>query len=200
VVIPIKSFRTGWSRLAGHLDDGHRERLAVAVADLVVRAASGLPTLVVTDDAGVEDWASGAGLATLAPGGGGLDRAVESALAHLDAGDRARHHPARRAVVVHADLPLAADLTPFVGSGESVLIVTDRHRDGTNILSIPRGRGFRVAYGIGSAERHRAEAVRLGLGVETVLDPALSWDLDTPEDLDHPEIRALLDRIAGVIP
>ena len=210
VVIPIKSFRTGWSRLAGHLDDRHRRSLAVTVADRVIAAAGALPVLIVTNDDGVRDWATMHRLATLAPVAPGLNRAVGDALAHLESGhldgpdgagpDGADVDPVLRALVVHADLPLASDLSVAVGAGDEVIIVTDRHDDGTNLLSIPLRRGFEVSYGVGSAARHRSEAARLGLGVTTITDPELSWDLDTPEDLDHPQIQELLERVLGAIP
>jgi 2-phospho-L-lactate guanylyltransferase (CobY/MobA/RfbA family) len=63
------------------------------------------------------------------------------------------------------------------------VLVPDRRRDGTNVLSIPRGAGFVFRYGVGSFERHRAEAARLGLTV-VVLEPTdLTWDVDEPDDL-----------------
>lgn len=201
VVIPIKSFRTGWSRLAGHLDDRHREALAMTVADRVVAAAGARPVLVVTDDDGVRSWAIAHGVSLLAPGGAGLDLAVDAALAHLrSAPPETGSDRPTRALIAHADLPLATDLSIADGAGDEVIIVTDRHDDGTNVLSIPLDRAFRVAYGVGSAARHRAQATSCGLPVRTIIDAALSWDLDTPDDLHHPQIQALLGQILGATP
>jgi 2-phospho-L-lactate guanylyltransferase len=93
---------------------------------------------------------------------------------------------AERVIVAHADLPHARDLGAARGDGDEVVAVPDRHDDGTNVLSIPTGAGFRFAYGPGSFERHRAEAERLGL-VFTVTRPAdLTWDVDVPADLQRP--------------
>ena len=52
------------------------------------------------------------------------------------------------------------------------------------MLAVPTGAGFRFAYGPGSAAAHRAEAARLGVAVDEVVDEALGWDVDVPGDLD----------------
>ena len=62
-------------------------------------------------------------------------------------------------------------------------MVPDRHRDGTNVLSLPTGTGFRFSYGPGSFPRHDTEARRHGLVVVTLDDPDLAWDVDLPADL-----------------
>jgi 2-phospho-L-lactate guanylyltransferase len=91
-------------------------------------------------------------------------------------------------VVAHGDLPLARDLAALAqrGGPQVVTLVPDRHGDGTNVVVLPAGCGFRFAYGPGSFARHRAEAARLGLAVEVVHDPHLGWDVDHPADLDLP--------------
>ena len=88
--------------------------------------------------------------------------------------------------MAHADLPLATGLAHVVGA-EGVLVVPDRRRDGTNVISVPTDAGFRFAYGPGSFERHVAEALRLGLRCEVVDDAGLGWDVDVPADLDLPD-------------
>jgi 2-phospho-L-lactate guanylyltransferase len=90
-----------------------------------------------------------------------------------------------RVIVAHADLPLATDLA-WVADFDGVTLVPDRHSDGTNVLSVPTGAGFRFAYGAASCARHRAEADRLGLQLRVVPDVRLGWDVDRPEDLDLP--------------
>ena len=103
-----------------------------------------------------------------------------------------------RAVVAHADLALARTLRPAVGPG--LVIVPDRRRDGSNVVCVPTGCGFRFAYGPGSFARHLSEAERLQLAVTVVEDDALAADIDHPEDLltlPAPDRRALgLDQIA----
>jgi len=86
------------------------------------------------------------------------------------------------AIVAHADLPLAAGLATL-GEPNTVTLVPDRRRDGTNVAVVPTGAGFQFAYGAGSFERHRAEAARLELPCEIVYDRRLALDVDIPEDL-----------------
>ena len=84
--------------------------------------------------------------------------------------------------VAHGDLPRAAglgELPPFDG----VTLVPDQPGDGTNVVRLPVGCGFRFSYGPGSFERHRAEGDRLGLPVRVLHAPALAWDVDWPADL-----------------
>jgi 2-phospho-L-lactate guanylyltransferase len=90
-----------------------------------------------------------------------------------------------RAVVAHADLPLATRLA-WVADFDGVTLVPDRRLDGTNVLAVPTGAGFRFSYGAGSFGRHRAEAARLGLRARLVQDPRLAWDVDLPADLAWP--------------
>jgi 2-phospho-L-lactate/phosphoenolpyruvate guanylyltransferase len=63
------------------------------------------------------------------------------------------------------------------------VLVPDRQRKGTNVVSLPTASGFRFAYGPGSFDRHLAEARRLSLTVDIVDDPSLAWDVDVPDDL-----------------
>jgi 2-phospho-L-lactate guanylyltransferase (CobY/MobA/RfbA family) len=90
-------------------------------------------------------------------------------------------------VVAHADLPLATDLA-WLADVDGVTLVPDRHGDGTNVASVPTGRGFTFAYGPASCSLHEAEAHRLGLAVQVVPDERLGWDVDRPEDLVLPEL------------
>ncbi|HEY4377989.1 MAG TPA: hypothetical protein VGM93_12565, partial [Acidimicrobiales bacterium] len=109
----------------------------------------------------------------------GLDGAVEAGLAHLAA------EGTDRAVVAHSDLPLAAGLAAL-GSVDGVVLVPDRHHDGTNVIAVPTDAGFRFSYGPGSCAKHEAEATRLGLAVEVRPHARLGWDVDVPADLSPP--------------
>ncbi|MEX2658865.1 MAG: 2-phospho-L-lactate guanylyltransferase [Acidimicrobiales bacterium] len=188
VVIPVKAFSAAKLRLAPVLDDVTRARLARRLASVVVAAAGDLPVIVVCDDEEVAGWASAAGAAVVWAPGRGLDGAV------LDGVARAAADGADRAVVAHADLPLARDLGAVVAAAEDVVLVPDRRRDGTNVAVVPTGAGFTFRYGAGSFDRHVAETGRLGLTLRVVHDPALTWDVDVPADLDHAEVTALLLR------
>lgn len=179
VVIPVKAFHAAKARLAPALEPAERADLARSMATAVVRAAGDLPVTVVCDDPTVRDWARGLGTSVCWSPGLGLNGAVAAGV------DSVRAAGAQRAMVVHADLPMARDLSPALGD-DGVLLVPDRHGDGTNVISLPSGSGFRFAYGAGSFRRHLAEAERLRLPVTVHGDDALGWDVDHPEDLDHP--------------
>ena len=73
-----------------------------------------------------------------------------------------------------------------------ITLVPDRHDDGTNVIALPAGLGFRFAYGPGSFRQHVAEARRHGVGVRVWREPRLGLDVDLPEDLDEPQVREVL--------
>ncbi|QYG92007.1 2-phospho-L-lactate guanylyltransferase [Iamia sp. SCSIO 61187] len=184
VVIPVKAFHAAKGRLATALDPAARAALARSMAEQVIHAAAPLPVTVVCDDTEVATWARGLGVAVAWTPGLGLDGAVEAGVRTVEAAG------ATRVVVAHADLPLARGLASLAQPGEreptSITLVPDRHGDGTNVVVLPAGCGFRFAYGPGSFGRHRAEAARLGLAALVVNDPRLGWDVDLPADLVLP--------------
>ncbi len=175
VVVPIRSFDGALSRLATVLGATARKLLMRLMAEQVVAAAQGLPVYVATDDAEVAAWASQVGASTLRAGRPGLTTAVTSAVQYLTG------NGTERVVIAHADLALARTLLGAVGPG--LTIVPDRHRDGSNVVCVPTGRGFRFSYGPHSFERHVTEAQRLGLPVTVVDDLELATDIDHPVDL-----------------
>ena len=92
-----------------------------------------------------------------------------------------------RVIIAHADLPNADNLQQC-SEFEGVTIVQDHKGDGTPVLVIPTGKGFRFSYGPDSFTAHTLEAQRLGLPYRQLFDPKLSFDVDEPEDLkfiDH---------------
>ncbi|HYF45249.1 MAG TPA: hypothetical protein VD926_03500, partial [Acidimicrobiales bacterium] len=109
----------------------------------------------------------------------GLNGAVSDAVATL-AGEGVD-----RVLVTHADLPLVTGYDELAVD-DGIVLVPDRHEDGTNVVSIPAGCGFTFAYGPGSFSRHRAEAERLGLALRVLRSPRLTWDVDVPADLELP--------------
>lgn len=192
VVVPVKSFTQAKARLAGRLDAATRVELARAMAATVLRAAREMPVVVVCDDPEVRAWAERKGAEALWTPGLGLNGAVEAGVDHL------RRAGVARAVVAHADLPLATDLR-WVARSPFVTLVPDRHRDGTNVACVPTDAGFRFSYGPGSFAAHRAEAARLGLVARLVPDAALGWDVDLPADLVLPDPRQLPRSVAALV-
>lgn len=179
VLVPVKAFADAKLRLAPALPPERRAALAQAMAERVLSAAGRLPVAVVCDDAEVAVWAASRGAIVLAEPGRGLNGAVSAGVDQLAAAG------ARQVIVAHADLPLATDLSWVAHFSAGVTLVPDRRRDGTNVICVPAGCGFRFAYGPGSFMAHFAEARRLGLPVRVVTEPLLAWDVDVPADLDY---------------
>jgi 2-phospho-L-lactate guanylyltransferase len=179
IVIPVRSFTMGNTRLASALDAPARAALAESMADRVVDAAADAPCAVVSDAPEVRAWAVRRELEVL-DDPGSLDGAAAAGRGW------ARDRGLTRYVVVHADLPNIRTLGAVVGDGDApvAVLVTDHRGDGTPVLSLPTAADFIFAYGPGSAARHRAEAVRCGLQVRMVDDPDLAFDVDTPADLE----------------
>lgn len=177
VLIPIKRFDQAKLRLAPALGAADRAALARAMAHSVLSAAAPLPVTVVCDDPGVASWAEGAGVRVLWTAELGLNGAVRKGVTHLAA------QGFGRVVVAHADLPFATPGSLGELPQEGVVLVPDRHQDGTNVASVPGHVDFPWSYGPGSFERHRQAAVALGLGPSVVWDRELGWDVDTPADL-----------------
>lgn len=180
VLVPVKSFREAKVRLAPALSEPERAALARTMATRVLAAAGPLPVSVVCDDRDVATWAEAQGASVIWRPGRGLNGAVSDGVDHLVTADGAIE-----VVVAHGDLPLADDLTRVAGFA-GITLVPDRHDDGTNVLCIPTGVGFRFSYGPGSFGRHRGEADRLQLPYRVLRDPRLGWDVDVPADLELP--------------
>lgn len=176
LVIPLKSFALAKGRLAGVLDDRRRVELARNCAAAVVAAAGDWPVFVVTASDDVAEWARSVGARTVADPGGGLDPAVAAGR------EAAVAEGADHVVIAHGDLPLARSLA-HLALEDTITLVPDRRRDGTNVLSHPTAITVETAYGPGSFERHLALAGQIGIAVRVIDDADLALDLDTAEDL-----------------
>jgi 2-phospho-L-lactate guanylyltransferase len=179
VVIPLRSFTLGNTRLADALDDDARGALARAMARRVVAAALPRPIVVVSSAPEVVAWATANNLASIADPGS-LDAAADAGRAWM----RARH--VARVVVAHGDLPLVTTFDAVTGDGAApvAVIVPDRDDDGTPVLSLPVDAPFAFGYGPGSFARHTEEAARCALRVRVERVPELRFDVDVPDDLD----------------
>ena len=176
VVVPVKAFAHAKMRLAPVLGPEQRAALARKMAEHVLAAAAPLPVVVVCDDEDVATWARHQGARPLPEPGLGLNGAVNAAVTLLGA------EGYQRFVVAHADLPLAHDI-PRLAEVQGIALVPDRSEEGTNVISLPAGCGFRFAYGPGSFSRHKQEAQRTGLAWRVIHDPGLAWDVDFPSDM-----------------
>jgi 2-phospho-L-lactate guanylyltransferase len=181
VVVPVKRLVHAKSRL-GAYGDTTRERLALAFAADVVRAALGgervARVLVVTDDvvAATTLGALGADIAPDSP-----DDGLNPALAH--GADLVRAAvPGCGVACLSADLPALGSaqldaVLGVVGAG-SRAFVTDAQGSGTTLLAAGPRRDLDPAFGAGSRVRHLASGA-----VELSAAPGLRRDVDTPYDL-----------------
>jgi len=177
VVVPIKSFSHAKGRLADTLSVEARVALARRCAETVLAAAHPLPIFVVCDDADVVAWARANGATVVAPLLPGLNEAVAAGRQTAASAGFAR------VLVVHSDLPAAQSLATLVDEPTDVVIVPDRHRDGTNALLVPTAGAFSFRYGPGSFDAHQAAVAHAGWTCTVVTRPDLALDLDTPDDL-----------------
>jgi 2-phospho-L-lactate/phosphoenolpyruvate guanylyltransferase len=180
VVIPVRAFALGKARLAADLGGAARAELGRQLADRVAAAAGELPAVVVSGADDVRDWARARGL-DVVDDPGSLDGAAAAGRTWVEG------RGCTRAMIVHADLPLARTLTPLARDrGRPIVAGVPCHRDdGTTVLSVPVDAPFRFAYGPGSFRRHAAEARRLRLGFRVVRDADLAFDVDVPDDLNR---------------
>jgi 2-phospho-L-lactate guanylyltransferase len=188
VLVPVKSFRAAKRRLSGWLSDHDRERLARFMAGKVLDAARPLPVFVACDDDDVATWAEQRHAHVLWGPGLGLNGAIDHGVDTM-AGKGIDH-----VVISHGDLPLATGLQRLVAP-EALVIVPDRRRDGTNVLSRPTGIRFDAEYGAASFSRHLTQALGIGIRVSVCRDRALSLDVDTVTDCRHPEVARILRQI-----
>ena len=184
VLIPLRSLRSGKARLAGAIEPDARNRLIELMARRVVEAAHDLDVLIVHDDPAVAIWAAEVGAKALRPETPGLNEAVRAGHAHL------RDSGYERVIIAHADLPLASDLRVMC-TGHEIAIAPDRTRTGTNVLAVPTTLDFPFEYGVGSFEKHVANARRLGIEPHIVEDPQLALDVDEPDDLLETNIEPI---------
>lgn len=182
VLIPVKAFADAKARLAPALPRDQRKALARWTADQVVAAAGTLPVFVACDDDEVAAWATDRGAVVLWHPGAGLNGAVMRSVAQL-ANDGFSH-----VAVAHGDIPRAHGLAALIAT-DTITLVPDARRDGTNVIAVPTHLGFEFAYGPGSYGRHLAAALASGLPTSVRRDPLLARDIDTLADLVHPLVK-----------
>jgi 2-phospho-L-lactate/phosphoenolpyruvate guanylyltransferase len=181
VIVPIKRFADAKARLAPHLDGQQRADLARSMALHVLANAATERLVVVCNDPEVSELAAGFGADIIGDPGGGLNPALSHALSVM------RSRGFARATIVHADLPQATSLSALLDRARlvhhDVLLIPDRHGDGTNLMSIPLTSDFTLFYGQNSFSHHLNEARRLRLRVMVRIDAGYGHDVDVPSDL-----------------
>lgn len=189
IIIPVKQPEQGKSRLAGALLPHDRLALNRALLRHTLEQAAGLADIadiyVVSKSAEVGADALRRGFARCdEPAACELNGAVEIGAAS------ARQAGLDEIMVLPVDLPGVSsrrlrELVEEFRSAFDVLIVADRSGSGTNVLMWRPVETAEFHYGIGSAQRHGSCAKALGLRLAMRQDAALSFDVDTPEDLER---------------
>jgi len=189
-VIPVGSLEGAKSRLGEQLDAEERQDLVAGfLARTVVDALAVdrlADVLVVSPDRDVLARAASLGARTLRQRSDGLNAGLRDARADVIAGG------ADALLVLPIDLPLVTSaeiarvLVTLDDHARAVVLVTDRHGTGTNVLALRPPDAIDVAFGPGSRAAHRRAAEASG-ATYLELDGPLTVDLDTPDDLVYVE-------------
>ncbi len=192
VLIPVKPFREGKSRLAAVLNPEERERLNRWLLQHVLQTLRQVPgllhILVISRDPGVLALARREGAQTLQESSATtLNATLRRAVTFL------RGRGMQRALILPADLPhltpedveaLLDALNRRPAEDTPLLVIApDRHHMGTNALALDPVENHEFAFGPGSFYKHIAAARQAGRFVHVVERPGLAYDLDQPEDL-----------------
>jgi 2-phospho-L-lactate/phosphoenolpyruvate guanylyltransferase len=185
VVVPVKSAGKK-SRLAKVLDEVEREEfvrlMLVEVLGELKNARLILSSRVVSPDKGVLEIAERAGAQAVAEkAASGFDSAVATGLRGVQGRPDV--------LIIPADLPLlrAAELTHLLevrSDGFDVAIAPSRAFDGTNAMLFSLSAPVPLSYDDDSFRNHLSGAARRGLSVRVCTEPGLTFDVDSPSDLE----------------
>ncbi len=212
-IVPLRSLEGGKTRLGGALDAEERETLVSGLLRHTLEVLRAWPALrrihVVSGDPAVLSLAATGGANAVAEESDG-ETSPDTLNAALRAGrDAAVRAGATAVLLLPADLPLldvdaldslldAADAALAAGSGQAVAVLAPADaRDGTNALLLAPPDAVEPAFGPASLERHLRAAAAAGASVQVVVEPGVSFDLDTPDDVErldarrHAELTAL---------
>ncbi|MDO9433945.1 2-phospho-L-lactate guanylyltransferase [Hydrogenophaga sp.] len=187
VLIPVKSLTEGKSRLAAVLSRGERRHLVESLVrrTLALGCAFADPwrCAVVSPCAETLEVANAYGVQTIEQRGApGLNAGLTDALTRL------REEGAGDVLIVASDMPLLRleDLAAVSRLGQSrqaLVVGSDRHGMGTNLLFIPAHVSINLRFGEGSLGAHLLEAARAGCECTVHRSETTGFDLDTPADL-----------------
>jgi len=181
-LIPVKAPGLGKTRLAPALDARTREALVSGMLRHVLDTVSACRSVQRVCVLGPVRPNLGRGIMRFDDPGPDLNGALESTMAAITAAGP------ERILVLPADLPClgVADVDRLARLPADTLgIAPDRHRTGTNALSLPLPDAiwFPFSFGQDSFSTHCENATNRGLTVETILSCGLEKDIDDPLDL-----------------
>jgi 2-phospho-L-lactate/phosphoenolpyruvate guanylyltransferase len=188
VIIPVKPLKLAKSRLAKVLTPEERHHFAKAMLRHVLKVVQAVPqvtgTLVISRDSHALALARDYGAKTIQETG-----TPELNVALMRATTVVASWRSDAVLILPADLPLItpADISNMITLGQeplSVVIATDRNKDGTNALFIRPPGLIEYAYGSGSYQRHATQARDAGAVVNIYESDRLLHDIDLPEDVE----------------
>jgi 2-phospho-L-lactate/phosphoenolpyruvate guanylyltransferase len=197
-VLPVKRFDDAKQRLDRTLNAGTRRALAEAmVSDVLhgLRRAQGVDkVIVVTGESGAEALARAYDAESIPDDDRGHSHAARSGV------DWALEREYDRVLLVPGDCPALDpnEIDELVRDGLSapdVVIVPDRHGEGTNALLLAPPDAIAPSFGPGSRARHEQAAEAAGARWRIAEPRSLVLDVDTAEDLAA--LRAALDARTG---
>ena len=204
VLIPLRGLAVGKTRLGLALDAEEREALILGMLVHALETLREWPACrqmhVITDDPDVADVARREGAQIVA----------EPVHGDLNAALRAGRHAAVAAgasaiLFLPADLPLlsragldavvdAADAALAAGSGRPIVVIAPSDaRSGTNALLLSPPEIIEPLFGEASLEAHVTAAADAEASLQLVVDQALGFDLDVPDDLERLDAARLLE-------
>ncbi len=186
LLVPVKPFGEGKSRLAEALSPGARTTLSQAMLAHILHSVQATNllagVLVVSRDQQALAQAEQAGAQILLENGHDLNDAL------TQASQQAVAYGAEAILVLPADLPL---LTPddvqqlyTLGAAQPGVVITPSPDGGTNALLLHPPGVIEFAFGPGSFERHRQLAHLAKRPVQVFESSTLALDVDWPEDLN----------------
>ncbi len=185
LLVPVKPFSEGKSRLADTLDIDERAGLSRRLLRNVLQITrdSELFTgiLVVSRDPAVLQEAAKAGVDILLEQSSGLNPALRAAR------DRAVEDGADAVLILPSDLPLldASDLDKLLDrvTKPPSIVIAPSHDNGTNALLLYPPHVIDFAFGHNSFQRHHEQATQADVAVQVVHSSTLALDIDWPADL-----------------
>lgn len=188
-IIPVKPLRLAKSRLSEVLTPEERQYLAEMMLRHILGVVRAVPevtgTLVISRDSRALALARDYGAKTIQESG-----APELNTALMRATSVIKSWRSEAVLILPADLPFVAseDLTKIINMGKedpSVVLATDRNKDGTNALFVRPPGLIEYCYGPGSYRRHAVHARDAGAVVNVYESDRLLQDIDLPEDIEN---------------
>ncbi|MGB0387563.1 MAG: 2-phospho-L-lactate guanylyltransferase [Ardenticatenaceae bacterium] len=186
ILIPAKSATRAKSRLSPVLDNKERAALARLLLARLLMIISALDevtgVVVVSADAELRAMAHLFGYHSLPDPEPDLNASLEAGRQYALA------QGAEALLVLPTDLPrlspetLTRLLAHTNSEGACIVIAHDKDRTGTNALFQRPANAIPFHFGINSGPKHRALAAQAGIPLVEFRDPALTFDLDWPQD------------------